>query len=218
MSRVYFIMMLVWCGCNLHKIYCHDICHSLLPPSAHPHPSPGRAPPLVTPTPCTTSRKGQYKIVPVLVGALKEEGEASYGQLFSKYLARPENLFVVSSDFCHWGEDEGEGACGCSACNMWKSVCVCSSYCISGKRFRYTLHNKSKASISASIRDLDHRGMGLIESLDPLGFSAYLEETQNTICGRRPISILLNVGFKGVEWRGRVGVGLMEENKREGRR
>lgn len=59
------------------------------------------------PTPYTTSRKGQYKIVPVLVGALKEEKEAAYGQLFSKYLARPENLFVVSSDFCHWGECEG---------------------------------------------------------------------------------------------------------------
>ena len=75
--------------------------------------------------------------------------------------------------------------------------------CVSGKRFRYTRHNKSKASISASIHDLDHRGMGLIEALDPMGFSAYLEETQNTICGRRPISILLNVRCERVEgWGG----------------
>lgn len=59
------------------------------------------------PTLYAVSRKGQYKIVPVLVGALKEEREAAYGQLFSKYLAQPENLFVVSSDFCHWGEVEG---------------------------------------------------------------------------------------------------------------
>ena len=45
--------------------------------------------------------------------------------------------------------------------------------------------------------------MGLIEALDPMGFSAYLEETQNTICGRRPISILLNVRCEGVErWGG----------------
>ena len=70
------------------------------------------------------------------------------------------------------------------------------SSCVSGKRFRYTWHNKSKASISASIHDLDHQGMGLIEALDPMGFSAYLDETQNTICGRRPISILLNVGWR----------------------
>lgn len=30
--------------------------------------------------------------------------------------------------------------------------------------------------------------------LDSEGFSKYLEETQNTICGRHPIAILLKVG------------------------
>ena len=50
------------------------------------------------------SRRGQFTIVPVLVGALKEEREVEYGKIFSKYLADPQNLFVISSDFCHWGE------------------------------------------------------------------------------------------------------------------
>ena len=50
------------------------------------------------------SQKGKFTIVPVLVGALREDREASYGKLFSKYLTDPENLFVISSDFCHWGE------------------------------------------------------------------------------------------------------------------
>ena len=50
------------------------------------------------------SRRGQFTIVPVLVGALKEEREVEYGKIFSKYLADPSNLFVISSDFCHWGE------------------------------------------------------------------------------------------------------------------
>lgn len=49
------------------------------------------------------SKKDQFTIVPVLVGALKEGKEAVYGKLFSTYLADPQNLFVVSSDFCHWG-------------------------------------------------------------------------------------------------------------------
>ncbi len=44
-----------------------------------------------------------FKIVPILVGALDVEREALYGQLLSKYLLSEENLFVVSSDFCHWG-------------------------------------------------------------------------------------------------------------------
>ena len=47
-------------------------------------------------------------------------------KIFSKYLKDPENLFVISSDFCHWG-----------------------------KRFRYTYYDKSKGSIHESIEDLD---------------------------------------------------------------
>ena len=37
--------------------------------------------------------------------------------------------------------------------------------------------------------------MTKIEALDPAAFSAYLKETQNTICGRHPIGVLLNVSL-----------------------
>uniref|UniRef100_A0A8C5WU94 Protein MEMO1 n=1 Tax=Laticauda laticaudata TaxID=8630 RepID=A0A8C5WU94_LATLA len=50
------------------------------------------------------SHKDEFTIVPVLVGALSETKEQEFGKLFSKYLADPCNLFVVSSDFCHWGK------------------------------------------------------------------------------------------------------------------
>nr|XP_054757924.1 protein MEMO1-like [Lytechinus pictus] len=49
-------------------------------------------------------RRGNFTIVPVLVGALDGKKEQEYGRFFSSYLADPSNLFVVSSDFCHWGE------------------------------------------------------------------------------------------------------------------
>jgi len=49
------------------------------------------------------SRKDEFSIVPVLVGALSESKEQEYGKLLSKYLADPSNLFIISSDFCHWG-------------------------------------------------------------------------------------------------------------------
>ena len=42
------------------------------------------------------------QIVPILVGALNEATERQYGHLLAPYLDDPENLFVVSSDFCHW--------------------------------------------------------------------------------------------------------------------
>lgn len=44
-----------------------------------------------------------FKIVPILVGSLSTEKEKMYGQLIAKYLADPANVFVISSDFCHWG-------------------------------------------------------------------------------------------------------------------
>ena len=46
--------------------------------------------------------KKPIQIVPILVGALNETTERSYGKLLAPYLNDPENLFVVSSDFCHW--------------------------------------------------------------------------------------------------------------------
>ena len=44
------------------------------------------------------------KIVPVLVGAISTASEQSFGGLLAPYLADPSTLFVVSSDFCHWGQ------------------------------------------------------------------------------------------------------------------
>ncbi|XP_022083256.1 protein MEMO1-like [Acanthaster planci] len=109
------------------------------------------------------SKQGQFTIVPVLVGSLMAEGEQMYGRLFSKYLADPENLFVISSDFCHWGQ-----------------------------RFNYVDIHERQCPIHKSIESLDRMGMQYIESLDPVGFRSYLKKYGNTICGRHPIAVLLN--------------------------
>lgn len=37
------------------------------------------------------------------------------------------------------------------------------------------------------------KGMGIIEQLDPPSFSNYIKKYRNTICGRHPIGVLLNV-------------------------
>ncbi|XP_076991106.1 protein MEMO1 isoform X4 [Tamandua tetradactyla] len=107
--------------------------------------------------------KDEFTIIPVLVGALSETKEQEFGKLFSKYLADPSNLFVVSSDFCHWGQ-----------------------------RFRYSYYDESQGEIYRSIEHLDKMGMSIIEQLDPVSFSNYLKKYHNTICGRHPIGVLLN--------------------------
>lgn len=76
------------------------------------------------------------------------------------------NLFVFSSDFCHWG-----------------------------RRFRYTYLPPAPASlpIYERIRILDKEGANTIEQQDPAAFQEYYEETGNTICGHNPISIFLHL-------------------------
>mmetsp|Transcript_46 Transcript_46/g.109 ORF Transcript_46/g.109 Transcript_46/m.109 type:complete len:299 (-) Transcript_46:218-1114(-) len=105
-----------------------------------------------------------FTLVPILVGALSPDGEAHYGKILSKYMDDPSNLFVISSDFCHWGQ-----------------------------RFSYTFYNKKCGPIHKSIEVLDKTGMEIIERKDIAGFTDYLQEYGNTICGRHPIGVLLNV-------------------------
>lgn len=71
--------------------------------------------------------QNQFTIIPILVGSLSPDVEASYGALLAPYLADPQNLFVISSDFCHWG-----------------------------KRFSYTYYDESCGPIHKSIEQLDN--------------------------------------------------------------
>lgn len=69
-----------------------------------------------------------YTIIPVLVGSLSHQKQHQYGKVFAQYLADPQNLFVISSDFCHWGQ-----------------------------RFHYTPHNNNSRPIHEQITALDQR-------------------------------------------------------------
>jgi len=107
--------------------------------------------------------RGQnYTIVPVLVGSLSKTVENYYGGLLAKYIEDPNNFFVISSDFCHWG-----------------------------KRFDYTYYDSNEGAIYKSIEALDRKGMDSIETLNPEKFYAYQKSYKNTICGRHPIGVLL---------------------------
>lgn len=104
-----------------------------------------------------------FTLVPIVVGAISAESEAAYGRLLAPYLDDSSNLFIVSSDFCHWG-----------------------------KRFSYTFYDPAQGPIHASIERLDRQGMALIEAQDAAGFTAYLKQHGNTICGRHPTALLLH--------------------------
>lgn len=103
------------------------------------------------------------KVVPIVVGSLSEEKERHFGRVFAPWLGDGETFFVVSSDFCHWGS-----------------------------RFRYTRVDTDATYIWQSIERLDKEGMTLIESGDHSSYWRYQHRTENTICGRHPIGVLLS--------------------------
>ncbi|DAZ94119.1 TPA: hypothetical protein N0F65_008983 [Lagenidium giganteum] len=105
----------------------------------------------------------KFTAVPILVGDTKFKTDAEYGKILAPYFEDDQNLFVISSDFCHWGS-----------------------------RFRFQPHDSTFGEIHKYIEHLDHEGMELIERLDARGFADYLERTGNTICGRHPIAVLLH--------------------------
>jgi AmmeMemoRadiSam system protein B len=118
-----------------------------------------------------------FTIVPIVVGSTSADIEAKIGRALAPYFLDPQTLFVISSDFCHWG-----------------------------KRFQYThlrclsevcgeklVHDPARLPINAGIELLDRAGMTLIQRQDLVGFRQYLQEEQNTICGQHPICVLLEI-------------------------
>ena len=97
-----------------------------------------------------------------MIGHLPDHLLPVYGGILSKYFKDPETLFVVSTDFCHWGS-----------------------------RFDFTHRFKEEATVGDSIERLDRLGMELIEKHDLRGFTKYLEDYKNTICGRLPLKVYL---------------------------
>ncbi|CAN8100816.1 unnamed protein product [Discula destructiva] len=129
----------------------------------------------------STSDSTWPKIVPILIGDNNGRKEKEFGALLAPYLRDPENAFIVSSDFCHWGS-----------------------------RFRYTAYvpaadrldelqscgGQTRASalptpIHEGIRVLDQLAMDAVASGRHDAFVDNLAETGNTVCGRHPIGVTM---------------------------
>ncbi|KAL8760056.1 MAG: hypothetical protein Q9184_003438 [Pyrenodesmia sp. 2 TL-2023] len=123
-------------------------------------------------------------LVPILVGSTSASAERRFGTLLAPYLADEGNVFIVSSDFCHWG-----------------------------RRFDYTFYLPSAASgpeqgisltskkhrnqqfsdpaIHESIERVDRMCMDAVEEGAHEGFLDVLRKTGNTVCGRHPIGVVM---------------------------
>ena len=116
-------------------------------------------------------------LVPVLVGATSAATERTLGSHLAPYLADPTNVFVISSDFCHWGSRFGY-----------------TYYQLpdgSAKNLRSASDVKKDYPIHESIKAVDFESMGAVESGEHKQFVEQLEETGNTVCGRHPIGVFM---------------------------
>mmetsp|Transcript_29805 Transcript_29805/g.47578 ORF Transcript_29805/g.47578 Transcript_29805/m.47578 type:complete len:358 (+) Transcript_29805:38-1111(+) len=121
-----------------------------------------------------------FTIVPIVVGSTSPAMEARYGQILEPYFELPDTLFIISSDFCHWGQRFGY-----TGLLEEPPVVTASLPPVSYPAARFP--------INAAIEALDRMGMDYITAHDVRAFQSYLVEHQNTICGKHPICIFLEI-------------------------
>lgn len=50
-------------------------------------------------------KNNDIQIVPLMIGEIPKNDYSAYAQILVQHFTNERTLFVVSSDFCHWGED-----------------------------------------------------------------------------------------------------------------
>lgn len=120
-------------------------------------------------------------VVPILVGSNNARAEKKYGDLLLPYLRDPENAFIISSDFCHWGDNFNYFA----------------YYANRGGKVELSFNADRQhkvdvdGPISKSIDKLDELAIVAVESGVHDNFVEVLRETKNTVCGRHPIGVMM---------------------------
>ncbi len=102
------------------------------------------------------------KIVPVVVGHLLASDRTHIGNILREFGQDSQTLFVISSDFCHWGQD-----------------------------FDFTEIPDGAGKIYERIERLDLEAADIISSGNVSAFTDYLDRTRNTICGQEPIILMM---------------------------
>mmetsp|Transcript_25359 Transcript_25359/g.22479 ORF Transcript_25359/g.22479 Transcript_25359/m.22479 type:complete len:141 (+) Transcript_25359:457-879(+) len=98
-----------------------------------------------------------------MFGELTYEEEVQFGAILADYLKDAETLFIISTDFCHWGAN-----------------------------YNFYPHDTTiSEDIQEYVEYLDKQGMDIIEKNNGEGFVDYCNQTKNNICGRHPIAVFL---------------------------
>ena len=152
--------------------------------------------------------------MPVLVGSTNQSKERQYGSLLAPYLADPANVFVVSSDFAHWGARFRYTYYEPDILNTGRELLHDADELDQAPRGVSLPPNSSTARgsrltenelttvsslgtvpkdppIHQSIAQVDMRCMAACETGSVDKFWRVLERTGNTVCGSHPIGVIM---------------------------
>lgn len=133
------------------------------------------------------------KVVPMMVSHNSAEVDLAVGEALKEYLEDPSNLFIISSDFCHWGRRFAYTGYVGSRDELEDALQDETEIEMLTARSKLSHH---QIDIWQSIELLDEMAMKVLsDSADDVRYNAwkqYLEITGNTICGARPIAVILS--------------------------
>lgn len=126
------------------------------------------------------STSGIPTIIPIMISHTDEKFMSKMADILSEYLKDESSTFVVSSDFCHWGSRFGYTKyTPTGTLKDLESIRIFSKISPAG------------LSISESIEHLDNLATTIASTGSSKKWDEYIKKSGNTICGHKPISILL---------------------------
>lgn len=137
--------------------------------------------------------------------------------MLAPYVHDEENAFIISSDFCHWGKSFRYTAYTPDVTDLTSATTglpfdqnpndpdIVEQYdwdqlrnteLVDLTSLNSKLELKKGVTVADSIEFLDRQGLAVLSQGDPEQWDEYITSTKNTICGERPLSVLLYTLFK----------------------
>ncbi|GAV55875.1 hypothetical protein ZYGR_0AZ00460 [Zygosaccharomyces rouxii] len=131
------------------------------------------------------------KVIPLMVSHNSKEIDWQIGGKLGQFLT-PGTVFIISSDFCHWGRRFGYTGYVGSQDELEDAMSQETEIEMLTSRSKLSHH---QLDIWKSIELLDRAAMDVLESPGDKydDWKKYLEVTGNTICGARPIALMLAI-------------------------
>ena len=108
------------------------------------------------------------QILPILIGSLSEENEIKIAEILSPLILADRTLFIISSDFTHWGE-----------------------------MFHFTTFANNRKPLSQQLVLFDEKAMNIISELNYSHFRFHISDIQGSICGCYSICLMLRILASG---------------------